>query len=153
MNPIEIIEYQECYKEDYITLSYEWLEKYVLVEPEDERILNHPKEAVLDSGGHIYFVLYDRKVVGTATLIKADNHTFELAKLAVTESFQGKKIGSRLIEKCINAAKQDGADRMILYTNHLLKAAIHLYERYGFREIRQEVKKYIEGDIEMELSL
>lgn len=153
MNPMEIVAYEKCYEQDYKTLSYEWLEKYVLIEPEDERILNNPKEAVLDGGGHIYFVLYDKNVVGTATLIKVDDHTIELAKLAVTESLQGKKIGSRLIEKCIDTAKQDGADRIILYTNHVLKTAIHLYERYGFREIRQEVRKYMKGDIEMELYL
>lgn len=153
MDRLEIVEYQEDYQKDYKSLSYEWLEKYRLIEPEDKRILDHPKETVLDGGGHIFFAKRYDLIIGTATLIRTDDHTFELAKLSVTEGYQGRKIGSRLIETCIQTAKNGGADRLILYTNHILKPAIHLYGKYGFRIIPQDVQKYIEGDIEMELNL
>ena len=44
VHKIKIVEYEERYRDDFKRLSYEWLEKYVSVEPEDEKILNNPKE-------------------------------------------------------------------------------------------------------------
>ncbi|MEG6513609.1 GNAT family N-acetyltransferase [Desulforamulus ruminis] len=153
MDMLEIIEYQDQYKSNLKELSYEWLEKYVSVEPEDERILNRPNETVLEGGGHIFFAKFDGKIVGTVSLIKIDGDSYELAKLAVTELYQGRKIGRQLIEKCIQTAKQAGAKRIILYTNHVLQAAIYLYKYFGFKETPQNVKKYIEADIMMELKI
>ena len=46
MSKVDIVQYQDEYYDDLRRLSYEWLEKYVSVEPEDERILNNPKEAI-----------------------------------------------------------------------------------------------------------
>lgn len=37
MSKVEIIEYKDKYYDDFKKLSYEWLEKYVFVEPEDEK--------------------------------------------------------------------------------------------------------------------
>lgn len=85
--------------------------------------------------------------------MKIDGDTFELAKLAVTEQYQGLKIGSMLIERCIETAKKNEAKKIILYTNHVLTAAIYLYNRYGFKEISQDVKKYMEADMKLELYL
>ncbi|WP_237579069.1 hypothetical protein [Candidatus Enterococcus willemsii] len=39
MESVEIVDYNEQYHEGFKQLSYEWLEKYVTVEPEDVRIL------------------------------------------------------------------------------------------------------------------
>ncbi|AEG58347.1 GNAT family N-acetyltransferase [Desulforamulus ruminis] len=153
MDMLEIIEYQDQYKSNLKELSYEWLEKYVSVEPEDERILNKPNETVIEGGGHIFFAKFNGKIVGTVSLIKIDEGSYEVAKLAVTELYQGRKIGRQLIEKCIQTAKQAGAKKIILYTNHVLQAAIHLYKYFGFKEIQQNVKKYIEADIMMELKI
>lgn len=153
MDSIDIIEYQEQYKCYFINLSYEWLEKYVSIEAEDERILNYPKETILDGGGLIFFAKYNNKIVGTVSLIKIDRDTFELAKLAVTEQYQGQKIGSKLIEKCIQTAQLKKAKKIILYTNHILTAAIYLYNSFGFKEIPERFNKYIEADIKMELYL
>ncbi|QPQ33371.1 hypothetical protein [Lysinibacillus sp. JNUCC 51] len=47
MAEVLIVPYDSEYKEDLKRLSYEWLEKYVSVEPEDERIINNPEEVVL----------------------------------------------------------------------------------------------------------
>jgi len=153
MKDVKIVEYEEQYKNTFINISYEWLKKYSLLEPKDILILNHPEETVLENGGHILFAKYDEKVVGTVALMKIDGDTFELAKLSVTEQYQGLKIGSMLIKRCIEIAKKDEAKKIILYTNHELTAAIHLYNRYGFKEIPQEVKKYMEADMKFELYL
>ena len=149
-----IVPYDSEYKEDLKRLSYEWLEKYVSVEPEDERIINNPEEVVLNCGGFIFFAKYKNEIVGTVSLIKLDRqNAFELAKLAVTEKYQGLKIGRRLMEKCIEVAKLEGANKIIPYTNHKLTAAIELYKKFGFSFVSLEDDKYLEADLKMELEI
>ena len=55
--------------------------------------------------------------------------------------------------KCLYAAGQKSAKRIILYTNHILASAIVLYEKYDFKEIPLLNNKYIESDLKMELKL
>ena len=153
MNRVEIIQYQDEYCDDLKRLSYEWLEKYVLVEPEDERILNNPKEVILDNGGHIFFAKCGEEIMGTISLIRVDKKTCELAKLAVTEKFQGLKIGNKLMEKCIQVANKEKTKEIVLYTNHKLVSAIRLYEKFGFRHIPLINNKYLESDLKMVLEL
>ncbi|EGC28347.1 hypothetical protein DICPUDRAFT_160291 [Dictyostelium purpureum] len=152
-NNIEIIDYNQCYHQDLKKLSYEWLEKYVSVEPLDEEILNNPKEMILDGGGFIFMSKYNDEIVGTVSLIRIDDETFELAKLAVTEKYQGLKLGQRLMQRCINKAKETNTKKVILYTNLKLSAAIGLYKKFGFVEIPLNNNKYIESDLKMELQL
>lgn len=63
----------------------------------------------------------------------------ELIKMAVTEKYQGLKIGKALIERCIEEAKAMQAEKLILETAEELKSAIALYEKSGF--IRFELPK------------
>jgi hypothetical protein len=56
MNSVQILNFEDKYKKDLKRLSYEWLEKYVSVEPEDEKILNNPREVIVDKGGYIFFL-------------------------------------------------------------------------------------------------
>lgn len=153
MGEIKIVEWEDQYSQDFILLSVEWLEKYVSVEPGDLEIINHPHEAVLNNGGNIFFAKYRDRVIGTVAMIKYDDDTFELAKLAVTEDFKGMKIGNQLIERCLLFAKEQSAKKIILYTNHKLIPAIRLYNKYGFKEVALEHNKYLESDIKMVLHI
>ena len=153
VNTIELIEFEEKYHDDFKRLSYEWLEKYVSVEPEDERILNNPKEVILDSGGYIFLVKINEEIVGTVSLIKVDDVTYELAKLAVTQKCQGLGIGKMLMEHCLRIAKKENTKKIILYTNHKLISAIELYKKFKFIEVQLINNKYIESDLKMELYL
>jgi ribosomal protein S18 acetylase RimI-like enzyme len=86
-------------------------------------------------------------------MIKCDTDTFELAKLAVTEEFKGLKIASKLMERCIYFAKENGAKMIMLYTNQKLVPAIGLYKKYGFEEVALKHNKYLEADMKMKLTL
>jgi len=46
----------------------------------------------LQPGGHILMARYNREIVGTCALIKTDDDTYELAKMAVTERARGKTL-------------------------------------------------------------
>ena len=51
------------------------------------------------------------------------------------------------------SAKEKGAERIILYTNHKLTTAIGLYRKFGFSDMSLENNKYIESDMKMQLLL
>jgi len=62
------------------------------MESTDHQSLNHPSEKILQPGGHILMARYNREIVGTCALIKTDDDTYELAKMAVTERARGKTL-------------------------------------------------------------
>jgi GNAT superfamily N-acetyltransferase len=152
-NKIEFTTYNDTYKDDLKRLTLEWLEKYVSVEPEDEKFMDNPTTYVLDKGGFIYLAKYNDEVVGTVSLYKLADNKYELAKLAVTEKYKGLKLGRQLMQFAIDKCKEIDASKIILYTTKRLEAAYNLYLQLGFVEIHEENQKYIESDTKMELDL
>lgn len=153
MKTIEIIPYSDGYEPFIKTLNVEWLEKYFYVEPNDEIQLSNPREEIIAKGGLIFFALYHNRVVGTATLMKVDNVTFELSKMAVTEEWQGLGIGKKLLEHCLAEARKAGIKSLVLYSNTRLETAVALYYRYGFVEVPFDSTRYKRANIKMELKL
>ena len=153
MPDITIVPWEEKYAGDFVSLSMEWLEKYDLVEPADLEILHHPHEKVLNHGGGIFFALHDGAVAGTVAMVKQDAGTFELAKLAVAETYRGLKISTLLMEHCLTFARAAGAQKIILYTNSFLQPAISLYRKFNFVEVPIAQNKYQKVDMKMELAL
>jgi ribosomal protein S18 acetylase RimI-like enzyme len=149
-NKVEIIPFSIELKEPIKTLNLEWLHKYFKVEPKDEKVLSDPQGEIIDKGGMIFYARYNNKIVGTVSLLKIDNSTFELTKMAVSDGNQGLGIGKKLMEHCLNEAKEKGIQKLILYSNRKLLPAIHLYESFGFIEIPVEEGVYERADIKME---
>lgn len=152
-NKIEIIDFTEDLKDAIKTLNYEWLEKYFRVEKSDEISLSNPKEEITDKGGFIYYAKLNGDIVGTASLLKISDSVFELGKMGVSEKAQGHRIGSLLIEHCLTMAKQKNIKTLILYSNTQLRAALHLYKKYGFTEVDLDQGLYERADIKMEKHL
>lgn len=152
-NHIEIIPFSEDLNEPIKTLNLEWLNKFFKVEPKDELVLSNPKVEIIDKGGFIFYAQYNGSIVGTVSLLKFDKSTFELSKMAVTNSVQGLGIGKLMLEHCFEFAKNNGIKRLFLYSNRSLSSAIHLYEKYGFKEIPVESGIYERADIKMEKNI
>lgn len=149
-NDVQIIPYSPELKEAIKTLNFEWLKKYFRVEPKDELVLSDPQGEFIDKGGLIFYVQHKDKIIGTASLIKMDENTYELSKMAVTDGVQGLGIGNKLMEHCLKVAKEKGIHKIILYSNRKLLPAIYLYKKYGFQEVSLEAGVYERADIKME---
>jgi ribosomal protein S18 acetylase RimI-like enzyme len=147
---IKIINYKEDLKEHIKTLNYEWLEKYFKVEPNDVISLADPQKEIIDKGGYIFYASFNNEIVGVVALLKIEDDRFELAKMAVTEKYQGLKVGKVLMEHCIEFSKEKGIKTLVLYSNKQLGPAIHIYEKYGFYEIPLEAGHYERANIKME---
>ena len=150
---IEIREWSPEYAQDYIDLSIEWLEKYVYVEPADIEILHNPEKVVLDKGGMIYFAAHNGVNIGTVTMIPMGEGVYELAKLGVTEEYKGNHISDLLMEVALRFAREHHARKIYLFTSTLLVPAIHLYYKYGFKEVPLIDNEYESSDLKMELDL
>ena len=150
---VEIIVYEEKYHEDFRRLNMEWLDKYNLAESHDLMVLADPKGVILDKGGFIWLAKAGDEIIGSAALMFEGHDTYELAKMSVTKSWQGKGISKLLLDTCLNKAREIAAKRITLYSNHQLVNALRLYEKYGFRNIELVNSPFETADIRMELFL
>lgn len=150
---VKIVAYEPCYQIAFRSLNEEWITAHWNMEEADYKALDHPQEYILDKGGHIFIALYKGEPVGTCALYKMEDplYDYELAKLAVSPKVQGKGIGVILCETVINKAIEFGAKRLFLESNTILKPAIHLYRKLGFKELAELHPAYERGDIQMEL--
>jgi DNA-binding MarR family transcriptional regulator/N-acetylglutamate synthase-like GNAT family acetyltransferase len=135
---VEIIDFSPEHKDAFRKLNEEWLNKYFDVEEADKRLLLHPEEEIIEGGGSVFFARLGDKIVGTAALLKLDNETYEIAKMAVTPRAQGKQVGRRLTEAAIVRARSRGAKKIVLHTDNRLRAAVGLYSRLGFKAAPDE---------------
>lgn len=151
LNQLEIIAYNESLAADFKQLNEAWLQKYFEIEPIDIEMLSNPTQYFIDKGGHIFFAKIADDIAGTFALLKESDSVYELSKMAVAESFQGKNIGNRLMEFAIAKATELKAAKIILCSNTRLGSAIHLYRKYGFIEVPFISSGYKRCNIKMEL--
>ena len=149
-NKTAIVPFQPKYKSYFVDLNLDWLNEYFEVEANDEEVLYRCEEEIILKGGFIFFAKIDNEIVGTYSLLKLSYGVFELTKMAVDKQLRGKGIGSKLMNHCLQFAKENQFEKLILYSNTSLENAIHLYRKFGFVEIPFEHSPYERGDIKME---
>jgi GNAT superfamily N-acetyltransferase len=153
MNPIVIIDYEPKYQPYFEKLNRYWIEKYFEMEEVDEFVLTHPEEAILKPGGAILMALYNGTIAGTVALRKINDTTYEFTKMAVEETFQRKGIAEALSHASFKKAKELGANEVILYSNSILKPAINLYEKLGFKHVQVGIGDYKRSDVKMVIAI
>ncbi len=136
-------------------LNEEWIARYFCLEPKDAVILGNP-HAIIESGGRILMAASRTEAVGCCALIPLGSRSFEVSKMAVTESHQRRGIGRQLMTAVIEEARRLGAKRVYLETNEVLRPAIRLYESLGFKHISPDQitpSPYQRANVYMELFL
>lgn len=149
---IQIIDYQPIHFERWKAINEEWVTAAYVMEEIDHQHCSYPDESILAGGGFILLAQMGGEIAGTAGLLKDDEETYELIKMAVDSRFRGHGIGRLLCEAAIEKARDAGAKLLYLFSNRKGSAtAIQIYRELGFQEVPLDRQDFARADIRMEM--
>src|SRR5215472_1750556 len=104
--------------------------------------------------GRLLLAEYERQLAGCVALHRLSPDTCEMKRLYLRSQFRGKRLGRVLADRIIAEARHIGYRRMRLDTvEPVMKDAVALYRKIGFREIEPYRTNPIPGARYMELDL
>jgi N-acetylglutamate synthase-like GNAT family acetyltransferase len=135
MSDYQIIAFSPDHTDDFDRLNRAWISRYFEVEPFDHEVLTHPDELIIQNGGEIWLAEVNEKIVGTVALITLEKGVFELSKLTVDDTFQGRGIAKGLMNHAKEHARSLGVHTIRLLTSTSLIPANSLYKALGYQTI------------------
>ncbi len=99
-------------------------------------IAQYPEQLLQDHlpGSEAFFVAEENAaIVGCCALEIYSKRLAETRSLAVDKAFQGKGVGTALIERCLEAAKERGVYEVLAITG-----SNSLFEKHGFGTFKNE---------------
>jgi N-acetylglutamate synthase-like GNAT family acetyltransferase len=80
----------------------------------------------------------DGKFLGSVFLVNQSKTIAKLRLLIVCPEARGLGLGGRLVDEVIAKAKSLGYKKLVLWTNDVLYAALHIYVARGFKLVKEE---------------
>lgn len=145
---MKLIPFAERYRQDFIDFNTDWIiDNFGFLEPEDLETFNRIDEE-LERGAMIYIAVDDQDNALACCMARPMGMgRWELCKFASNKRLPHKGAGSAVFEACIEYAVSQGAKELFLLSNTRLKAALHIYQKYGFHEIKLDNYEYERGNI------
>jgi len=104
--------------------------------------------------GRLLLAEYDGRLAGCVALHRLNVEVCEMKRLYLRTGFRGKGLGRVLAERIIREAQSIGYKSMRLDTvEPVMKDAVAMYRRLGFREIAPYRENPMPGTLYMELEL
>jgi GNAT superfamily N-acetyltransferase len=83
----------------------------------------------------------DGDILGFVLLVRKSATVAQLRLLLVEPEARGMGLGARLVDECECFARQAGYRKIVLWTNDILTAARHIYERAGYQLTGREMHR------------
>lgn len=139
---MKIVPYEKKYKKDFIEMNRAWISEMFEMEEEDLQVLNNIERA-LGGGGQIFFAVDDAEhVLACCMVAPLENGEWEIEKFCARGMYTGTGAGSACLKACIGYAREKHAGKIVIVTNTKCVQAIHLYKKYGFREVPVDKEKF-----------
>jgi ribosomal protein S18 acetylase RimI-like enzyme len=104
--------------------------------------------------GRLLLAKYEGQVAGCVALHRLEDGICEMKRLYLRPQFRSKGLGRALADRILAEARQIGYQRMRLDTvEPIMKDAVAMYRKIGFREIEPYCTNPITGALYMELTL
>jgi ribosomal protein S18 acetylase RimI-like enzyme len=104
--------------------------------------------------GRLLLAEFQGQVAGCVALHKLEDGICEMKRLYLRPQFRGKGLGRAIADRILAEARHIGYSRIRLDTvEPVMKDAVGMYRRLGFREIAPYRKNPIAGALYMELQL
>ena len=140
--------YNKNYKDILVTMLREYLEftaKFLIKEPwkcsvniDDELAKTFDNlDQFTAPKGEIFLVIFNNKVVGTASIKMIRNNASELKRMYIEPKYRRQKIGKFLLKHAIEKSVHFGASEMYLESPPPFKPAHKLYLKNGFELIEE----------------
>ena len=147
---MKIIEFEEKYRKDFIDFNTDWIvSNFGFLEEQDKETFEKIDEE-MKAGALIFFAVENDTARVTCMARPMEEATWEICKLGSNKELPHKGAGSAVFEAAMNWALEHGAEKLFIVSNRRLKPALHIYRKYGFKEIKLENCEYIRGDIAFE---
>lgn len=105
-------------------------------------------------GGRLLLAEYEGKLAGCVALHRLSDDVCEMKRLYLRPAFRGKRLGRVLTDEILRQAREIGYRRLRLDTvEPVMKDAVAMYRRLGFREITPYRENPMAGTLYMELDL
>jgi putative acetyltransferase len=103
--------------------------------------------------GCLVIVYFEEKAIGCAAVRELETDIAELKRMYLKPEYRRHKVGEQLLSFMLKKTKALGYKKIRLDTLPEMKAAKHLYQRFGFVEIERYRFNPVKGTVYMEKTL
>ena len=104
-HPMRIIPYTDALAPAFHDINAAWISDMFVLEPHDEHVLSHPREAIINKGGTILFAEHpEHGIIGTGALMPTAPGYYELTKMGVLAAARGTGAGGALLAALVERA-------------------------------------------------
>ncbi len=147
---MEIVQFREKYRQAFIDFNTEWIvSNFGKLEKQDIESFENIDEEIAD-GAMIFFAVEGEVPLACCMARPAEGNAWEICKMGTNSAVPHQGAGSAVFKAAMQWALINGAGRMFIISNSRLKAAMHIYEKYGFKEVKLNDYGYDRGDIAFE---